>query len=330
MLTMSGSSEACARNHCFPKHSKVPGSSAVNVKFASGEPTVPDGPEWIVVSGAVVSTLHARLAGVELVAVCGGTGTCATCRVRVMAGELTPVTASEEFELSADELAAGYRLACQVRTDTGMPGVLVVAQVKPWPPVVASLLHPGYTMASVIANEFTEATYELYLQSLIEIALVLFVLTLLLNFIARFLVWRVLANSPATDAGLAEDDVITSVDGKPAAKLTLAEASALAAMVTVALPEVVSAVGNMVQVTPGKDAGTLQVNATFPVNPFRANRVSEEVATLPGLLGAKVMLRVPKETLKSAGGAAVLHSFTKWEASTEPNPVTVSYPAPAV
>jgi phosphate transport system permease protein len=51
-------------------------------------------------------------------------------------------------------------------------------------------------MASIIANEFTEATYELYLQSLIEIALVLFVLTLLLNFIARFLVWRVARRSP--------------------------------------------------------------------------------------------------------------------------------------
>lgn len=63
--------------------------------------------------------------------------------------------------------------------------------------LTASLLHPGYTMASIIANEFTEATYELYLQSLIEIALVLFVLTLLLNFIARFLVWRVARRSPA-------------------------------------------------------------------------------------------------------------------------------------
>jgi uncharacterized 2Fe-2S/4Fe-4S cluster protein (DUF4445 family) len=55
----------------------------------------------------------AQAAGVELVAVCGGTGTCATCRVRLMSGELTPVTANEEFELSAQELRAGYRLACQ-------------------------------------------------------------------------------------------------------------------------------------------------------------------------------------------------------------------------
>jgi phosphate transport system permease protein len=55
----------------------------------------------------------------------------------------------------------------------------------------ASLLHPGYTMASIIANEFAEATDPLYLQALIEIALVLFVITLLLNILARVLVWRV-------------------------------------------------------------------------------------------------------------------------------------------
>jgi phosphate transport system permease protein len=55
----------------------------------------------------------------------------------------------------------------------------------------ASLLHPGYTMASIIANEFTEATYDLYLNALIEIGLVLFVLTLIVNVLARLLIWRV-------------------------------------------------------------------------------------------------------------------------------------------
>ena len=53
----------------------------------------------------------AQAAGVELVAVCGGTGTCATCRVRVISGNLTPVTANKEFELSPADLAAGYRRA---------------------------------------------------------------------------------------------------------------------------------------------------------------------------------------------------------------------------
>jgi phosphate transport system permease protein len=54
-----------------------------------------------------------------------------------------------------------------------------------------SLLHPGYTMASIIANEFAEATSEVYVQALIEIGLVLFVFTLVLNLIARLLIWRV-------------------------------------------------------------------------------------------------------------------------------------------
>jgi uncharacterized 2Fe-2S/4Fe-4S cluster protein (DUF4445 family) len=57
----------------------------------------------------------AQSAGVELVAVCGGTGTCATCRVRLMSGELSPITANEEFELGAENLKAGYRLACQAK-----------------------------------------------------------------------------------------------------------------------------------------------------------------------------------------------------------------------
>jgi phosphate transport system permease protein len=60
----------------------------------------------------------------------------------------------------------------------------------------ASLLHPGYTMASIIANEFTEATYDLYLHALIEVGLVLFVLTLGLNLVARLLVWQVARRGP--------------------------------------------------------------------------------------------------------------------------------------
>ncbi|MBU2611027.1 MAG: 2Fe-2S iron-sulfur cluster binding domain-containing protein, partial [Chloroflexi bacterium] len=55
----------------------------------------------------------ARLAGVELVAICGGEGTCGTCRVRPVSGLLSPRTLTEEAELSDEELAAGYRLACQ-------------------------------------------------------------------------------------------------------------------------------------------------------------------------------------------------------------------------
>ncbi|MBI3204822.1 MAG: phosphate ABC transporter permease subunit PstC [Polyangiaceae bacterium] len=57
--------------------------------------------------------------------------------------------------------------------------------------ISASLFAPGYTMASVIANEFTEATGDIYLGALAEIGLLLFAVTLLLNVIARLLVWQV-------------------------------------------------------------------------------------------------------------------------------------------
>jgi phosphate transport system permease protein len=59
------------------------------------------------------------------------------------------------------------------------------------PDISVSLFAPGYTMASVLANEFTEATSDLYVSSLIEIALLLFVLTVILNAIARLIVWSV-------------------------------------------------------------------------------------------------------------------------------------------
>src|SRR5262249_31842295 len=59
------------------------------------------------------------------------------------------------------------------------------------PEVALSLFAPGYTMASVIANEFTEATSDLYLAALIEIGLLLFVVTVLVNALARLLVWSV-------------------------------------------------------------------------------------------------------------------------------------------
>ncbi len=57
--------------------------------------------------------------------------------------------------------------------------------------ISASLFAPSYTMASVIANEFTEATSELYLAALAEVGLLLFAVTVLLNIVARLLVWRV-------------------------------------------------------------------------------------------------------------------------------------------
>jgi phosphate transport system permease protein len=56
------------------------------------------------------------------------------------------------------------------------------------PEIAASLFAPGYSMAAVIANEFTEATGDLYLSALVEIGLVLFVLTMVINAAARLLI----------------------------------------------------------------------------------------------------------------------------------------------
>jgi phosphate transport system permease protein len=56
------------------------------------------------------------------------------------------------------------------------------------PKIEASLLAPGYSIAAVIANEFTEATGDLYLNALIELGLVLFALTMVINGAARLLI----------------------------------------------------------------------------------------------------------------------------------------------
>jgi phosphate transport system permease protein len=58
------------------------------------------------------------------------------------------------------------------------------------PQVSASLFAPQYTMAAVIANEFTEATDELYLHALVEIGLVLFIVTVFINGASRLLTRR--------------------------------------------------------------------------------------------------------------------------------------------
>jgi phosphate transport system permease protein len=60
----------------------------------------------------------------------------------------------------------------------------------------ASLLEAGYSMASIIANEFAESVSQLHTDALVEIGLVLFIITLLLNILARFLVWQVARQTP--------------------------------------------------------------------------------------------------------------------------------------
>ena len=67
------------------------------------------------------------------------------------------------------------------------------------PQIVASLFKPGYTLASVLANEFTEATTDIYLRALFEIGLVLFGITILVNLLAQLLL-RTIATTSATRA----------------------------------------------------------------------------------------------------------------------------------
>ncbi len=63
------------------------------------------------------------------------------------------------------------------------------------PQVSLSLFAPQYTMAAVIANEFTEAADELYLAALVEIGLVLFIITLIVNSLSRLLIWSMARTS---------------------------------------------------------------------------------------------------------------------------------------
>jgi phosphate transport system permease protein len=64
------------------------------------------------------------------------------------------------------------------------------------PQIAASLFSPGYTLASVIANEFTEATTDLYLSSLFELGLVLLAVTILVNVAAQIMLKSITGTGP--------------------------------------------------------------------------------------------------------------------------------------
>ncbi len=66
------------------------------------------------------------------------------------------------------------------------------------PVISASLFAPSYTIASVIANEFTEATETVYLHALVELGLILFLVTFIVNAAARLLVWSVTRGTSGT------------------------------------------------------------------------------------------------------------------------------------
>ena len=68
--------------------------------------------------------------------------------------------------------------------------------------IVASLFAPGYTMAAAIANEFTEATTDMHFAALAYVALVLFAVTVVVNALARLLIWKVSKGRASGGAGL--------------------------------------------------------------------------------------------------------------------------------
>jgi uncharacterized 2Fe-2S/4Fe-4S cluster protein (DUF4445 family) len=68
----------------------------------------------------------AQAAGVELVSTCGGGGTCRGCRVRLVDGQLSPLTLDEQAVLEAGEISDGFRLACQA-----VPASDVVIDIPP-------------------------------------------------------------------------------------------------------------------------------------------------------------------------------------------------------
>jgi len=65
------------------------------------------------------------------------------------------------------------------------------------PQIAKSLFAPGYSMASVLANEFSEATGDVFISALIEIGLALFLVTIVVNALAQLLVWTVTRGQPA-------------------------------------------------------------------------------------------------------------------------------------
>jgi phosphate transport system permease protein len=62
------------------------------------------------------------------------------------------------------------------------------------PEIAASLFAPSYTLSSVIANEFTEATTDIYVSALLELGLLLFVVSFIINGLARLMMWTVFRN----------------------------------------------------------------------------------------------------------------------------------------
>ena len=92
------------------------------------------------------------------------------------------------IEHSLDQLQLGMILGLGRAIGETMAVTMLIGNTHD---ISASLFAPGYTMASLIANEFSEASDDLHLAALMAVGFALLVITLLVNALARWLVWRV-------------------------------------------------------------------------------------------------------------------------------------------
>jgi uncharacterized 2Fe-2S/4Fe-4S cluster protein (DUF4445 family) len=83
-----------------------PPSKSFNVDFE------PIGRRVEIIEGESLLTA-AQTAGVQIISLCGGVGACESCRIRLISGQLTPPTLEEREGLGSEDLAKGFRLACQ-------------------------------------------------------------------------------------------------------------------------------------------------------------------------------------------------------------------------
>ena len=93
----------------------------------------------------------------------------------------SPATRTHEFILCTPKPGESSGLAWEQMT---LPRLVRAARAQ-------VLFAPGYTMASLIANEFSEATNDLHLSALMAVGAALFMITLIVNAVARWLVWSV-------------------------------------------------------------------------------------------------------------------------------------------
>jgi phosphate transport system permease protein len=84
-------------------------------------------------------------------------------------------------------ISAGVLLALGRALGETMAVTMVIGNSNFLP---TSIFSPANTMASVIANEFTEATEKIYLSSLVEIGLLLFIVTMVINIIGKYIIGR--------------------------------------------------------------------------------------------------------------------------------------------